>query len=143
MGWDNDDVGRERPPLQAMADHKYDEYEQYMPGARFIESLARWLEQFELHSRAAAYEFVRDRLVFISRAEMRHLVGSAYPDHVRPWLIARSAGDLGVPRHRLRHIVASEAFKRRQRSCLFLGLSDGARTDILRRTTPVLRTSRW
>lgn len=138
MAWDNDDVARERPALQAMADYKYDEYEQYAAGSRFIERLARWLGRFDVGSRAAAYQFVRERLVFISRAEMRHLVGSAYPDHVRPKLIARAAGDLGVPPHRLRHIAASDEFRRRHRACLFVGLSDGARTDVLRRTTPIL-----
>jgi len=138
MAWDNDDVARERPALQAMADYKYDEYEQYAAGSRFIERLARWLGRFDAASRPAAYAFVRERLVFISRAEMRHLVGSAYPDHVRPRLIKRAARDLGVAPHRLRHIVASEEFGRRHRGCLFLGLSDGARTDVLRRTTPVL-----
>src|SRR4051794_8120460 len=100
MAWDNDDVARERPALQAMADYKYDEYEQYAAGSRFIERLARWLGRFDAGSRAAAYQFVRDRLVFISRAEMRHLIGLAYPDHVRPRLIARAAADLGVPPHR-------------------------------------------
>jgi hypothetical protein len=134
MGWDDGDIARERPILQALADYKYDEYEQFQPGRRFIESLARWLEQFpEISERRTAYRVFRERLIFISRAEMQHLVASVYPDLIRRRLLQRAAADLGVPDHRITGIVRSEAFAVRRRSCLFVGLSDGAHTDVLRR----------
>jgi hypothetical protein len=138
MGWEDADVARERPALQAFADYKYDEYEQYQPGRRFIESLARWLDQFPATERAAAYRFVRERLVFVSRAEMDYLVGAVYPDIVRPLLLGRAADDLGLPAHRCRRVAGDPAFKLRSRSCLYVGLSDGARTAVLRRSTPVI-----
>jgi hypothetical protein len=136
MGWEEDDVSAQRPVLQAFADYKYDGYEQFEPGRRFIESLARWLHQFPEAERAHAFRFVRERLIFISRAEMQYLVGAAYPDLVRRRLLARAADDLGVPRRRVLHVAGSKAFQRRRRSCLFIGLSDGARTDVLRRANP-------
>ena len=43
MGWTQEDVARERPDLQAMASYNYDEYQQFSPGMRFVESLALWL----------------------------------------------------------------------------------------------------
>jgi hypothetical protein len=134
MTWDVDDVARERPTLQAMADYKFDEYEQYAPGMRFIEMLARWLNQFAtIEERRAAYRFVREELIFISRAEMSHLVVTAYPDIVRPHLIALAAQDMEIEPQLAGRIVKSQAFKIRQRACLFLGLSDGARIDAFRR----------
>src|SRR5260370_9527896 len=88
MSWTPEDVSRERPMLQAMAAYKYDEYRQFSPGKRFVESLALWLDQFEtLTERQAAYDFVKTRLVFISDAELGHLVSMAYHDFVRPFLL--------------------------------------------------------
>ncbi len=137
MGWDDGDVAQERPILQALADYKYDEYEQFQPGRRFIESLARWLRQLpEISERRTAYRIFRERLIFISRAEMQHLVASVYPDLIRRRLLERAAADLGVPDHRITHIAHSRAFAVRRRSCLFVGLSDGAHTDVLRRANP-------
>jgi hypothetical protein len=64
LGWEPDDMARERPLLQAMASYKYDSYQQFFPGMRFIESLARWLARFEtLEEWRDAYEFVKTRLI--------------------------------------------------------------------------------
>jgi hypothetical protein len=139
MHWNEEDVAAERPVLQALADYKYDSYEQYDPGMRFIESLARWLGQFpEIEQRQRAYEFVRERLIYISRAEMHQLVGNSYLDVVRPRLLQRAAADDGVPPYLLGRVSKALSFRVRQRSCLFVGLSDGARTDVLRRSNPIL-----
>jgi hypothetical protein len=134
LGWNAEDMARERPLLQAMASYKYDDYQQFSPGMRFIESLARWLAAFtSTEERFKAYEFVKTRLVFCSAVEMNHLVEMAYPDHVRPFLIRSVAQELGVnPRH-IARITNSDAFRIRQRQCLFLGLSDGARIAEFRR----------
>jgi hypothetical protein len=128
-----DEVAQERPILQALAAFKYDEYQQFSAGSRFIESVMLWLNQFETaEERRVAYEFVKTRLVFCSSAEMRHLVEIAYPDHIRPLLIDRTAGD-GPDRYRPAVVAARTEFKIRQRQCLFLGMSDGARIDTFRR----------
>jgi hypothetical protein len=137
MSWEDADVARERPVLQALADYKYDEYEQFKPGRRFIESLARWLDQLpNLSERQVAYRAFRERLIFISRAEMHHLVASVYPDIVRCSLLRRTAGDLQLPEHLIARVAGDQAFTVRERSCLYVGLSDGARTDVLRRSNP-------
>ena len=134
MEWSQEDVARERPILQAMATYKYDEYQQFSPGIRFVESLALWLSQFRAVSeRRIAYEFVKKKLVFRSAPEMNHLVGMAYPDYIRPMLIKKAAAMSGLNGWQVAKVTHSLTFKVLQRSCLFLGLSDGARIDIFRR----------
>ncbi len=127
-------------PLQAMATYKYDEYQQFSPGMRFIESLALWLGQFQtVEQRRSALAFVRERLVFISAAEMNHLVAISYPDHIRPLLLSKAAAESGLPKWHLAKVASSQEFRIRERRCLFLGLSDGSHTDVFRRANPNLR----
>ncbi|HEV2416252.1 MAG TPA: hypothetical protein VGX94_00450 [Terriglobia bacterium] len=140
MAWTPEDVARERPQLQAMASYKYDEYQQFSAGMRFVESLARWLDQFKsAEEKQIAYDFVKRKLVFCSSREMNHLVGVAYPDHIRPFLLRRTAASLGENERFIGKVANNRAFKLRQRRCLFLGLSDGAHVDLFRRANPVLR----
>lgn len=138
LAWEPSDVARERPLLQAMASLKYDTYEQFSPGLRFIESLALWLNQFDPADRPIAYNFVRSSLVFCSEDEMNHLVEVAYQDHLRPILIARSATEQGMNARHIGRVTGAEAFGLLQRQTLFLGLSDGARIDTFRRANPDL-----
>jgi hypothetical protein len=133
MGWDPAEVTRERPILQDMARYKYDEYQQFEPGERFIESLARWLLQFEKDERAAAYGFVRRRVVFLSGSEMRHLVGEAFPTLIRPRILGLAAEMAGLSGTRVKEVWRSKEYKLLLRQTLFLGLSDGAHTDVFRR----------
>lgn len=138
LEWSAEDVAAERPIVQALAAYKYDEYQQFSAGSRFIESLALWLNQFALiPERRIAYNFVKTKLVFCSAAELRHLVEMAYPDHIRPALIRRAAGT-SADRFRPKYWAAKPEFKVLQRQCLFLGLSDGARIDAFRRANPDL-----
>lgn len=139
MEWTPEDVARERPVLQALAAFKYDEYQQFSPGMRFVESLALWLQQFTtLGERLAAYEFVLGRLVFLSHAEMAHFSAIAYPDIIRPVFIEQAAKDALLAPFRVNQILATDAFKRLQAASLFLGLSDGARIDLFRRSNKEL-----
>ena len=138
MDWDVPRFGTEVARVQALASLKYDEYGGYGPGSKFAENLARWLEQFDdRDERDVAYSFVMDRLVFVSDAEMNHLIEVAYPDVLEPWLLARTADDLGEPRSRVAALADSDAFRSLRRRCLLLGLSDGARLDRLRRASPL------
>ncbi len=137
LGWRPEEKAAERGLLEAFAAYKYDEYQQFAPGRRFLESLALWLRQFKSPAeRRAAYEFVKKRLVFISDAEMNHLVELAYPTFVRPHLIAQTAAATGIESYRVKAITASSEYRRRLRQTLVLGLSDGARTDRFRRANP-------
>ena len=81
MGWtDEGTVLRFVPDLQLLSQHKYDSYQQFGPGKRFIESLALWLNQFARADRDTALAFIRDQLIFLSDREISHLVEMAYPD---------------------------------------------------------------
>ena len=37
MSWSPEEIFNERPLLQALANYKYNEYQQFSPGIRFIE----------------------------------------------------------------------------------------------------------
>ena len=139
LNWGAEEKAAERGLLEDFAAYKYDEYQQFAPGRRFLESLALWLRQFQsLDERRTAYEFVKTRLVFISDAEMNHLVELAYPTFVRPHLMAQTAAVTGIESYRAKAITKSGEYRRRLRQTLVLGLSDGARTDRFRRANPHL-----
>ncbi|MBZ9696480.1 MULTISPECIES: hypothetical protein [unclassified Mesorhizobium] len=137
MEWSDEEKAAERAYLESFASYKYDEYQQFSPGKRFIESLALWLGQFTGgEERRAAYNFVRNRLLFISTDEMNHLVELTFPTIIRPILIADTATELGVDPHKVKAIVDTVEYRTRLRQTLVLGLSDGARTDWFRRANP-------
>src|SRR5258708_6210901 len=137
MGWGPAQVAQERAILQDLARYKYDEYQQFSPGQRFIESLALWLRQFDAgEARTAAYQCVRRRLLFISNAEMDHLVGSAFPTIIRPWLLEKVARETSVPAYQVKRIENGVSYGTLLRQTLFRGLSDGAHTDRFRRANP-------
>ncbi len=139
LGWNDGSAWAETGPrLQTLAELKYDSYEGYRPGERFIESLAGWLWQFEPADRVVALRFVLDRLIMISREEMDHLIETVYPDIIRPDLLKRVAVKLGLPSHLVSSIAKSVEFRDLQRKTLVLGLADGARLDRLRRASPEL-----
>ncbi len=139
MDWDSAEVAEYGSRLQLLATHKYDSYEGYRPGVKFLENLTGWLDQFDLlEDRKAAVRFVLEDLVFISRAELDHLIETVYPDVVRPMLIREAAQQMGVSRFAVNAIAHSPDFKAIQRRTLVLGLSDGARIDRLRRASPGL-----
>ncbi len=120
MGWKSpQDFVEHGLPLQAIAAYKYDEYQQFSPGMRFIESLALWLGQFEtIEQRRAALKFIRDRLVFISSAELNHLVSISYPDHIRPFLLSKAASESGLMKWHRGKVANSLEFRARERRCL-------------------------
>src|SRR5688572_2979873 len=73
--------------LGALAQYKYNEYQQFAPGRFFMESLVSWLGRIEPQHRQAAYNFVRERLVFFSRDDIYHFAKVAYQHRVRTSLI--------------------------------------------------------
>jgi len=135
MKWDVPRFAYEVARLQMLASLKYDQYGGYRPGVKFAENLARWLEQFDEDERDVAFDFVMQRLVFISEVEMHHLIEVAYPDVLEPRLLRRAAADLDYPSYRVHAIAATREFRALRRRTLFLGLSDGARLDRLRRAS--------
>jgi hypothetical protein len=134
MGWrDPESVSKYLPTLQLLADYKYDRYQQFGPGKRFIESLALWLQQLRPPDRATALDFVLERLIFFSDAEFAHLVHTAYPDVISQERLRLVAEERDIPSHRVAAIAKHRRSKELQLKSLYLGLSDGARTNELRR----------
>jgi hypothetical protein len=138
MSWDPAQSAQFGAYLQDLARYKYDEYEGFGPGEKFVESLAAWLWQLEQAERTDAIQFVRTSLVFVSRLELDHVIGTVYPDVIRPILLQRAAEELRLPPYKVARIAAAREFRELERKTLVLGLADGSRLDRLRRASPQL-----
>jgi hypothetical protein len=137
MGWqDIELVSAILDPLQLLADYKYDRYQQFGPGRRFIESLALWINQFTPgEDRQRALDFVVHRLVYFSDDELSHLVRTAYPDLIVQERIRMVAEEQDIAPHLIGEISRHQRFSELRLKSLYLGLSDGARTNELRRAS--------
>lgn len=134
MEWSAEEVSRERPLLQALSNFKFDEYQQFSPGIRFIESLAQWLNQFDsIEDRNVAYKFVKTNLIFISNNQISQLVNLSFSTLIKPILVNKVALISNLNRFYVKKITESETYKNITRQSLFVGLSDGSRIDQLRR----------
>ena len=134
MNWDENRATEEFAWVRLMARLKYDSYRDYLAGVRFAESLAGWLSQFEPQDRDAAYAFVKTRLIYFSPAEIQRLVEQLYPRIVEPRLRKAAAEEAGVAPYLIwADSKAHRLFEKKKRQVLFVGLSDGARIDLLRR----------
>lgn len=139
MSWDRTAFQEKVRRLEALATYKFDEYGNFRPGVKFFESLAAWLDQLDGPiERATALDFVLDRLIYISDAEMTHLIELVYADHMELVLRRRVADQLECSRYEIARIVNDDAFVALRRRSLVLGASDGARLDRLRRSAPFL-----
>ncbi len=134
MGWDDEDAQKESDWLRFMSKYKYDDYRGYLVGARFIESLVIWLQQFESKDQKAAYEYIKENLIYIGPAEIQRLIGKFFYEEVQKNLREKVAKTLGVPEYMVWSSERSvDEFKSEIRRTLFMGLSDGARLDSFRR----------
>ncbi|WP_045757508.1 phosphoribosyltransferase-like protein [Xanthomonas albilineans] len=136
MDWqDQDPVLKHVAELQLLAFFKYDYYQRFSPGRRFIESLALWLKNLRLEDRPAALELVKEKLVFFSDAEISHLVETAYPDLIVQERLRLVAEENGTPTYKVGELAKHRRFEELRLKSLYLGLSDGARTNELRRAS--------
>jgi hypothetical protein len=134
MNWDEETAAREYRWVRLMSRFKFDGYRDYLAGVRFGESLAGWLSQFRFQHRQAAYSFVKDRLVYFSPLEIQRLVEQLYPRFIEPCLRGAVATEAGIAPYLIwSDVNASRLFERKRRQVLLIGLSDGARIDMLRR----------
>lgn len=136
MDWRAEQIGKNYRDLRALGNFGYDDYMQFGPGRRFMESLANWLHQFDKEHRQAAYDFVLKRLLFITRTQMQQIVSVTYDHRVVPMLVEQVAEESGgkfLP-WQIRRIRNSGEFKELHDRCLFLGLSDGSHMDEFRRS---------
>ena len=134
MDWNEEEVTREYSWLRLMSSVKYDGYGDFRAGVRFLENLAIWLRQFKPVDRSIAYSFIRNRLVYISTAEMHRIIETFIPETVTPYLRKAAAAKVGIkPYETWGSPHGVEAFNRLLRCSLIVGLSDGSRIDVLRR----------
>lgn len=156
MDWDDETATKEFAWLKLMSRLKYDDYQEFLAGVRFVESLANWLQQFPKGNRLDAYAFVRSRLLFFSVPEMRHLVELLYPETIEPLLLNRTSTLKSIPKYRVWSTPDAKAlYKKLLRQTVFIELSDGARIDIFRRvneglvsneqviTAPRINSDKW
>ena len=134
MGWDYVGLNSERPELEFMGSMKYDAYDRFMPGTRFMSSLVQWLNQFDEEDRETVLDFVKKKLVFISSTQMNYLVDLLYDSKIRPILLRKATENAQMPSYMLCNKKVQRQFDIEKRSSLVVGLSDGAHTDILRRS---------
>ena len=134
MKWDAHTLASERAALEFMVSMKYDAYDRYMPGMRFMSSLVQWLNDIEEGDRDEAYKFIKDKLVFISSTQMNYLVDLLYDSKIRPILLDMATVKTGMPSYKRSNKMVRNRFEIEKRSALVVGLSDGAHTDILRRS---------
>jgi len=126
--------------FQAIARYKYDNYQQYSAGLRFIETLAIWLEQFNSSDKKIALDFIMKHIVYISSAEINLIAESCFIDNLQYILIKITAEKLGIPEYKLNQIEKSTEYEILKRQSLFCGLSDGARLDMFRRANTGILT---
>ena len=82
-----------------------------------------------------AYAFSRQVLVYVGPAEMSRLVEAFYPDHVERHLVRIVAEEHEIPPHCVWSSQATaRAYDSLLRRTLFIGLSEGAHLDLVRRT---------
>lgn len=133
MKWEDNKIVEELPKIQFMAEMKYDHYDQFMPGTRFLGSLSKWLSNFEEEERNVMFDFVKNKLIFISSSQMTYLITLLYKKCVSSALALKTAQKMEIPPYRINEIKKSVDYKREKRLSLFIGLSDGAHMDVVRR----------
>jgi hypothetical protein len=141
MKWDEPTRIREFNWLELMSQFKFDAYHDFGAGMRFMERLADWLQQFPQSDRNIAYEFVKQKLIYLSSGEINHLVELFYYQQVQPFLQRQVAQALNLRPYLVwSRLESISLYERLLRECLFFGLSDGAHVDIFRRVnTPLIK----
>lgn len=135
MRWTDLEWTEERKFLENFSNYKYDEYQQYAPGRRFIENLYLWLKQFgTITERKIAYQYIKKKLIFISNSELDHLIKMSYRDLILGYLIKKlKTIEPEIDVNKVVRTIKNEKFLILKEQCLFLGLSDGAKIDVFRR----------
>lgn len=129
----DDDISL-RKYFQTMAKYKYDDYQQFSAGMRFIERLAIWLNQFNNdEDKITALNLIKNELVFLSSAEINILVSNCFEDKIKNIIINKIATSESIPSYKVHKIVNSQSYTKLLRQSLFCGLSDGAKIEIFRR----------
>src|SRR5262245_8450135 len=128
MRWSDEQARDEFRWLMLMSRFRYDDYEDFRAGVRFIEPLSVWLQQFKQDDRETAYQFIKDRLVYLGPAQMQLLVERVYPEVIERRLLRAVSATRGIPPYLVwKDAGAVGDLKALRRKSLFMALSDGAR----------------
>lgn len=142
MNWSDERSREEFRWVKLMARLKYDGYRDFKAGMRFVESLVTWLQQFDATERETAYAFVRRSLVYVGPSEIQKLVEQFFPQTVQDRLVRTVAAESGLKPYQVySNPDAKKAVDRLRRQTLFMGLSDGARMDVLRHSNAGILTN--
>jgi hypothetical protein len=123
MDWSEEILSKERYLIQLFADIKYDGYQQYSQGMKYTESLALWLNNFDVFDRNMIYNFIRNNLIFISELQMRNLVELTFPLYITPILI-NNVKNISNENNIVDINDRKNIYNCLQNQSLFLGLSD-------------------
>ena len=77
---------------------------------------------------------MKKKLVFVSSTQMNYLGDLLYDSKIRPILLRKATENAQMPSYMLCNKKVQKQFDIEKRSSLVVGLSDGAHTDILRRS---------
>lgn len=139
MQWADPEItATELQDIQIMSEIKYDDYQQYTHGMRYIENLALWLRNFDTQEkREYAYKFIKENLIFISEEEMRQIVSVSFDMYMKPIILGLTK------KYCLINNITDvndrkDLWKYFRRKTLFLGLSDGSHMDYFRRQNSAL-----
>ena len=120
MRWDYLKLNSERPVLEFMGSMKYDAYDRFMPGTRFISNLVQWLSQFDEEDRSTVLEFIKEKLVFISSTQMDYLVDLLYESNIRPILQKKATENADMSSYMLCNKEVQHQFEIEKRSSVNL-----------------------
>lgn len=137
LKWESEKLATERFHIQMFADIKYDSYQKYSQGMRYVESLALWLNNFDEADRASLYEFIKTELVYISDLQMRNLVEMVYEFYIKPKML-KKVKMICQNNNIVDDYTRKEIHETLIKKALFLGLSDGSHIDLFRRANPTL-----
>src|ERR1035438_2956569 len=126
MQWSDEQARDEFQWLKLMSRFRYDSYEDFRAGVRFLERLSVWLQQFQPQDREIAYQFIKSRLIYIGPPEMQLLVERMYPEVIERRLLRTVSGTRGIPPYLVwRDPAAGGGLADLRRKPLIMALRDG------------------
>ena len=141
MDWDELEATKRLQEMDLMSDIKYDSYDQFMPGIKFVGNFYLWLSQFKnLQERQLMYEFVRKYIIYINSNQVSYLIDLLYNTKVIPLIRSKVVDDFNakgakISKFNYKQLDNSAVFRSHKRKTLFIGLSDGSHIDIIRRNS--------
>lgn len=140
MNWDDIEATERLKEIDLMADIKYDSYDQFMPGIKFVGNFYLWLSQFREEERQLMYDFVKKYIIYINSNQISHLIDLLYNTKIIPLIREKVVDDFkrkGQLANKFNYQLLdnSPEFKSHKRKTLFIGLSDGSHIDIIRRNS--------